>query len=580
MPMRWTTDEIDAEVARHDPVHEDLSDVVRSEGASELLRRILDIDDRTASDRPGRTGARDGWALGTPWWPGFREKLSSLGRPVLRRPRLALAGAGLILAAALGGTFAASTGGGLASPFTTRWHAARALEVPRSTHTHAGTWRLLDTLVRGTWTQNPAGPPEGSLTCPTVHACYDMSGRYASAMAGAPLVSVSLYVSTDLGTSWSALPMPQGFSPTSGLSCASATTCAAGGTYDGQPVLVSTRNAGHSFTVAPLPAGTGALRSLSCPSATACAGLAATAAKGPTQTAPIDATFLETTDGGVTFQDLPIVSGDSMYAIVCTSSQYCTVVGTTDTSATSQRPVGASAVTTDGGRTWRAGTFPSGFGIQSGSTLVCADRLHCDAGGWIPITAQNPPGCRTLPGFPVTTGPITTTWMDPSVRAISTLESKLATQARRSGSALPTTRAGLTCTSTARSVTGDIASTSNGGLSWSAGPLPSDVARPWFSDLACPTATHCWAAGSQIAAQHVGTVVDADSSVLLGTQDGGRTWSKVTFGVPAGAPNATGQSFISMGPISCPTTSACVALGATAQGALSAPVYRLADPGN
>ena len=71
----------------------------------------------------------------------------------------------------------------------------------------------------------------------------------------------------------------------------------------------------------------------------------------------------------------------------------------------------------------------------------------------------------------------------------------------------------------------------------------------------------------------IGNVHDEGSSVILGTDDGGETWQKVTFSVPPGAPNYYGQSFLSMGPISCPTTKACVAIGAVAQGSKTTPVY-------
>ena len=66
-----------------------------------------------------------------------------------------------------------------------------------------GTWRLLDDSLNGNWLQNTSGPPVGYLACPAVSTCYGMSGHYASAMAGAPLLSVSLYASNDVGTTWS-----------------------------------------------------------------------------------------------------------------------------------------------------------------------------------------------------------------------------------------------------------------------------------------------------------------------------------------------------------------------------------------
>jgi hypothetical protein len=73
----------------------------------------------------------------------------------------------------------------------------------------------------------------------------------------------------------------------------------------------------------------------------------------------------------------------------------------------------------------------------------------------------------------------------------------------------------------------------------------------------------------------VGTAYNDGSPFLIGTTDGGATWSKVTFSVPPNAPNYDGQSCFSMGWISCPTSATCVALGTAAQGAPSVPAYNL-----
>ena len=92
-----------------------------------------------------------------------------------------------------------------------------------------GTWRLVDDRLNGDWQQNASGPPGGYLTCANASTCYEMSGHYASALAGAPLLSEALYVSTDVGATWSAFPMPQGFSPTSPVSCGGPTKYAGRG---------------------------------------------------------------------------------------------------------------------------------------------------------------------------------------------------------------------------------------------------------------------------------------------------------------------------------------------------------------
>ena len=227
-----------------------------------------------------------------------------------------------------------------------------------------GTWKLADDVLSGTWQQNTkGGPPPGVLSCPNTSICYTMSGRSASPNEGAPLLSVSLYASTDAGVTWSAYSMPQGFTPTSPLACSGTSTSAAGGTDNGQPVLVTTTDGGHSFAIDPLPAGVGDLDTLSCPSTEFCAGLAASSEY--LQIGTTDATFLSTSDGGMTFTDSPIIAGDSMQSLSCSSTVDCTAVGWDDTLGPNDLTTGVAARTTDGGHTWAAGTLPAGLGPAS-----------------------------------------------------------------------------------------------------------------------------------------------------------------------------------------------------------------------
>jgi len=176
---------------------------------------------------------------------------------------------------------------------------------------------------------------------------------------------------------------------------------------------------------------------------------------------------------------------------------------------------GIAALTTDDGKHWSPGAFPRGFNVSLG--LSCADALDCSVIG----------------GIESSTSPI------------------LAPR---------------------------LASTTNGGESWALDPIPTDVPGPTFVGLSCPSAEECWASGSESVSQQIGNTTDGDSSMLLGTTDGGATWSKVTFSVPQNAPTYEGQSFQSIGLISCATEHVCVAVGSTAQGSRSAPVYTLVVP--
>ncbi|MGH8995095.1 MAG: hypothetical protein ACRDYB_03520 [Acidimicrobiales bacterium] len=495
-------------------------------------------------------------------------------RQLPRRALLAGAAAVAVLIGALAGTGVIGGGGGLSGPFTTPWHQAHALDVGRSAH-GAGTWRLVDDVLTGTWQQNDYGPPPGYLSCATPDRCYVMAGKYPSAMAGAPLLSESLYVTTDQGADWTVLPMPSGFDPSTALACAGATWCAAGGTYQGQAVLLTTADGGHTFRVTPLPGGVGTLRALTCPANGDCDGLVASSTGSVT--GALDATFLAVTGSGATFSDRPILSGDSMVALACTSPQQCTVVGETDTTENTVIPIGVAAVTSDAGTTWTAGSVPKGFGIQGMlSKLACTDATHCVVTGRVAI--ENATQCPvTTPGMATATaGPtLASITMAPAVRTISQTESQIAaTWAHKT----PGSGSAGGCSTGAVTEVSVVATTSDGGRSWTPEALPGDVPNPQFNGLACPSATECWVSGSESIPQKVGNTLDEGSPVLLGTTNAGAIWSKVTFSVAATAPNPTGQSFVTIGAISCPSANVCVAKGSGAQGADVSPIYSLVIP--
>jgi hypothetical protein len=497
--------------------------------------------------------------------------------PRYRRPTSVIAVAVAAIVVIVGLLVVGGGNSGSRVPITTPWQAARSFSVVphgSTAHKRMGTWKLVDDLLSGTWQQNPAGPPSGSLSCPTTSICYVLSGHYASARGNSPLLYDSLYVSKDLGSTWSVLPMPRGFASTSRISCGGPSVCAAGGTYDGYSVLAITHDSGHSFTIDPLPKEVGSLKSLTCPSTGYCAGLAAPGVPGALSS---DATFLFTNNGGSSFTDLPILTGDSMLSLSCSSSLDCTAVGTNDAPAVNDPTSGVAARTSDGGHTWVAARFPTGFGIDNFSALSCADAIHCSVAGTIATTVVNPPQCGS-PSAGSTTTTIPLAAQSPAVRAISQAEAQAAAAAIVKAAQSKTS--GYSCMSGGENLVGDIASTNDGGLSWTPDPLPADVPQPQFSDLSCTTDTQCWAAGSDAVPQQIGNTFDGGSSMLLGTTDGGATWSRVTFSVPTNAPNYDGQSYLSIGSIDCPASGVCMANGTTAQSSPSGPFYSLITPGS
>jgi hypothetical protein len=455
----------------------------------------------------------------------------------------------------------------------------------RTTNVQTGTWKLMDDPLSGTWQLNPTGgPPPGSLSCPTPAICYAMSGNYNSPSIDAPLLSESLYASSDAGSTWSTLPMPDGFAPTSEIACGGASDCVAGGTYNGKPVLVTTNDGGHSFAIAPLPVGVGHLDTLTCTSTDFCAGLAAPSEY--LEFTPTDATFLSTADGGKTFTDTPILTGDSMQSLACTSNLDCSAVGWSDALGANHITDGVAARTTDGGQSWTAGTLPAGLGISYQSKLACGDAQHCSVSGIIAITVTNPspPYCLNhtqpeAPGATTTPPTIPTSVQGPAVAAISQLESGLATnqvlKLAQSGQQLP-------CNGprTQTSFVSDLASTTDGGLSWSPDALPTNVPEPMISHLSCPTENECWAAGSYLQPEQVGPTLFGASEVLLGTTTGGSTWSTVTFNIPNSVQTYNARAYGGIGSIDCPSAGVCVALGLGTQSAPSVPTFSLVVPGS
>ena len=138
------------------------------------------------------------------------------------------------------------------------------------------------------------------------------------------------------------------------------------------------------------------------------------------------------------------------------------------------------ATTTDGGQKWIAGTLPAGFGISSYSQLSCADALHCSVSSLIDIAVQNPPQCASLPQRqPPIVAPSTTTTptSTPSVavQRIAQIESAAATSANQK------VTNGLSCNPSGQMLITDIASTTDGGLSWTPDPLTADVPQPQVS---------------------------------------------------------------------------------------------------
>jgi photosystem II stability/assembly factor-like uncharacterized protein len=490
-----------------------------------------------------------------------------------RRPFILSAAAVLVLLAVVV-PVALTANGGLSHATTTPFQAGRIF-LPASKGSKpnmaSGRWRLVSAVsaISGSWQQNTAGPPPGILTCTTTNTCFVLAGKFASAQASAPL-SESLYVTNDLGLQWSVLPMPSGFTASTVLTCTGPSVCAAGGTLNAQPIMISTTDGGHQWTMTPMTNVSGELLQLNCSSATACHGIAGPSSLAYGQGLPRgevpDEDFVTTDDGGSHWVSSPLPPDDVVGALACPDAVHCVVAGDVFDEAAFVR------ITTDGGTTWNGGTVPAGFTVSSYTNMSCADDEHCLVVGEIPITVTNPPQCASTP-MPVPGGSrgssTTTKPLSAAVESVAAPESRISTQANDRSAAA---NDGYSCGNGTQLVS-DIASTSDGGRSWTPEPMPLNSPQPELDGIACASAMVCWASGSEAVPITVGGVSDGGSPMLLGTTDGGASWSKVTFSVPSGAPNAYGQSYLSIGDISCSTANACVALGLAAQSSATAPVY-------
>ena len=420
----------------------------------------------------------------------------------------------------------------LRGPLTTSWQPARPL--PGSTHTArapSGTWRLMSYLMARGWQENTAGPEPGWLTCPTAATCYVVGDNSTSPIGPADMSS--FYVSTDGAQTWSVLPVPAGVTFTSALSCASATDCAAGGLYYGhQPVYLTTASGGRSWTVRPLPSAVGQIISLNCVPGRTCRGLASASgtAMSPGFLMLISGIhFVVTSDGGRRFTVVPFPKSESIQSVTCPTASHCVAVGLhSDFDPRTGPDLGHGVLLTsdDGGVTWRQRAWPNDYGPGVFPGVTCVDARHC-----------------AMIGF---------------VERNGTVTDQLG---------------GVTSGKDAVQYT-VIAFSSDGGTTWTTSTLPHTIPYPMIDALTCPTTRTCYAAGSDLIAQRIGSTYNAGSSVVAVTHDAGRTWQRVTFAVPAKVPGGMqGDSFMDIGQIQCPRPDACVAIGVSDQGSTSTPIY-------
>jgi hypothetical protein len=588
--MRWTKDAIGREMAKRDPV--DLSalrNAARSPEATALLARVLERDHGAgpapdpgpepelappAAPSPAGAAAEAESEAPVPGAPVV--PIGQGGRGAAGRARGSLPptsgpgeprfpgrwGAAVVTVAACGVLMAGgylvlvSSRGPQPQRTVTDWHSARALApseaplAPGGPAAPTAPWRLVSDVEPSGWRLGTPGPAPGELTCASATTCY-VTGTAADT-SSANSVLDTLYVSTDGGFGWAVLPLPAGFSFTTALSCPGAETCNGGGMERGRPVMIATVDGGHRWTVTPL-GGLGTLVSLTCTSAAACDGLVAPPpdAARILQSEPAEApdeAFVQTVDAGAAWSVHPFAATDRLVTMSCQTAADCTAIGYPATDGLGlTRPAGFVLSSSDGGATWRTSALPTGIAIDYLSALSCGDASHCMVLGSARFVTTETECVGTPPHEPATSpapGQVAMCSVGPSTTSVT-----------------------------------KVLVTTDGARTWHVRALPADVPVPQLDSVRCVSSTTCWAAGSEKVRQQTGRSAGS-SAVFVGTTDGGATWSKVAVTVPATAPNDQGgDAYMSVGGISCPSASVCVALGVVDIGSKFVPVYRF-DSGN
>lgn len=421
------------------------------------------------------------------------------------------------------------------------------------------------TWSRRALTGNASQGPPDMLACPDPSTCY--IGATLATPGGGPTGAQALAATHDGGTTWTSwqIGVQSGFSS---LACASPDTCYA----SGNATLAVTQDGGTSWSVRAAPWPYPYQSSMACPGLTTCDVLVSGAG------------IWETTDAGATWRQARMNEEVTLYDLACPAVTSCLAVGeaglimkSADSLSWSQASAsvdgaltavscpadeacfaagsdGAVMATTDGGKTWSRHPASTPLGL---SALACPSTQVCTAVGW---TGYGPsPRIRILRSTDGgATWKVEKTYRHaypgpmacPSIsECLITIDESEMTVADGMGSGGQV-----------------IVRTADGGLSWSAFPLPSDYS---VQSISCPNTLTCVAAGGQEPCDD--SLVPArgrpsnlrpkrtrrdaffpcnvELGWLFATFDGGKQWQRVAF-----RPQA-------LFAVSCPDPSYCYSTG-------------------
>jgi hypothetical protein len=357
-------------------------------------------------------------------------------------------------------------------------------------------------------------------------AALSLSLTSAPAATAAPAAPAAKAAPAGLsGSDWHTVSLPDPMAP--GVpalpSCVPGTSfCLVVGDLDnlGYTAIV-TRDGGTSWQhYNAFPADMAYPSAVSCPTTTVCWLADYTSSYTPG--------VAESTDGGQTWTDMSPgnwPSGRQLWSIDCVSASTCWVAGN-DFSKAGWTPVVSE--TTDGGADWTSFTnLPTiaqydPNGTYQLNAISCTSALDCVAGGGLNESDGLAQIISTTDG-----GATWTSSIDPTLAGLQQIFSL---SCLNGSNGLPTCYAAADALSAAGPV---VISSTDGGATWGGMETYDDTG--WMSSISCPDASHCWAAGA-------GSTVG-----LVGTADGGNSWSQVTS-----------DTSNEVGTVSCTSVTFCV----------------------
>ena len=442
-------------------------------------------------------------------------------------------------------------------------------------------WPLVETLSSGTWSATTgalpadAGTDAGgdanatlpSVTCPAAGSCVAV-GSYENTSA-----ATTGLIDTLTAGNWSAIkaPVPSGAGAgtesLSVVSCGSAASCAAAGTYPDasahtQGLFDALASGSWSATAAPLPGDAAANpavhpNAVSCPAAGAC--VVAGTYTSSTGTAAVLDTLASGTWSGTR---APVPSGagtgnQALKGVACTSSTSCVAVGSYPDAANRT----TALIDTLASGTWSAtaGPEPANAGTDGGGTqnstltqVACPAAGSCVAVGsyedssaftWGLIdTLSSGTWTATVGPEPANAGTDGAGTQSASLSSVACASSTACVATGTYKDANPRTE-------------GLIDVLSSGTWSGTEAPLPaSPPADPDISvqSISCTSATWCVAVGfTEDGAAHGWGLIE---TLSLGT------WTATVAPEPANGGTTLGY----LESVSCPSTGSCVAVGAYA----------------